>query len=1069
MKALIRWFAGNDVVANALLFGILAMGLATVSLVKREVIPAVDSEFVSVSVRYRGAAPEEVEQAICVRVEEAVQGISGIDRIVSTASEGSASIQIEVMSGFEPETILEDVKTMVGTIDTFPEDAEEPVVQYTDRSVQVINVSVAADTDLATLRGIGERVRDDLAALPEISQIQLVGVPDYEISIEVSEEALRRWGLTLDVVAEAVRRSSVDVPGGSVVTERGEILLRTKGQAYTGQEYENLPLLSRPDGTKLLLSDVATVVDGFGDAVQYTRFNGTPALVLGIYRVGGQSVDAIAEAVHAYVAEASARVPDGVTIATSNDQSVLLKSRIDLLAKNAVTGLILVFVVLALFLRLQLAIWVTIGIPVSFLGTIALMPVWDVSISMISLFTFILVLGIVVDDAIVVGEHIHSKQLEMGRSVESSTAGAYEVLVPVTFGVLTTMTAFAPMLFVVGNIGQILSVIPMVAIPALFFSLVESNLILPSHLAYGGQRKTSRSSRALSRHYHGFFDLFSNGLDWFIARVYGRFLPVALDWRYLVIAVAIGTLLLTAGLILGNFLPIEMIATVESDFVVGFIAMPQEASVSVTAAAVDRLESTALELREELRRETGTDLFLNVISSVGSQPYKRIQASPMGAPEANRGEHLGEVQIELLSGELRNIPSSAIAARWREKSGRIPGAVEQSISYDLFSDAKPIDVELTSVDIGELQVVAEALKTRLESYPGVFEISDTYRGGKPEVQLSIKSEGQALGLTLQGLGRQVRQAFLGEEAQRVQRGRDDIRVMVRFPEGNRRSLGELEQMRIRTLVGDQVPFSTVAEASMVRAPATITRVDRRRSINVQAHVDSNVTSGTEVLGDLDAGFLPDLMAQHPGVNYAFEGEDAALVESLTGLFWGFGAATFLIFVMLAIPLRSYIEPILVVVAIPFGMVGALWGHWLFGISLSFLSMCGMVALAGVVVNDSLVLVTFIKNYRSRYDSLRDAVAAAGRARFRAILLTSLTTSAGVTPLLLEKSVQAKFLIPMAVALSSGVLFATAVTLVLLPSLYLVLEDVRRFNRWLWGLSPKEGGHTTTLSGIPAGD
>ena len=1066
MRGIISWFARNGVAANLLLIVVALSGAVTLTDVKREVFPEFSLDIITVTAEYRGASPEEVEDGVCLRIEEALQGIEGIKKMTATATEGLASVQIELLAGYDIGRALEEVKMNVDAIDTFPEDVETPIIQEVRTKVQVINVAVSGNADLRTLKRLGERVRDDLTSHPEISQADLLNAPPYEISIEVSEDALRRWGLTFDRVADAVRQFSVDLPGGSVKTENGEILFRTEGQAYSGQEYERLPLVTRSDGTRIYLRDVATVLDGFEDLSVFALIDGKPAVTVKVYRVGEQNAVTIADAVYEYVGRARAEMPDGIDVFVWQDTAILLKSRIDLLARNAVSGLVLVFVVLALFLRLRLAFWVSIGIPVSFLGAIAMMPVFDVSINMLSLFSFILVLGIVVDDAIVVGENIYTTQVRTGKGASAAIRGTYEVLVPVTFGVLTTMAAFSPMFFVPGTMGKITVVFPLIILPTLFFSLVESNLVLPRHLSHYRKPPEGPSRHRVVRLWNGFFDLLPTALAWFIRSVYRPVLRAALEWRYLTVAIALFTVLLTVGLVAAGHVRLVLFPTVESDNVVAFLTMPREAPAESTREGVNRLREAADEVRSELVAELGGDPVQYIISFVGEHPFRTIQGGPMAALGASQGEFLGEVNIGLLPAEERTVSAAEIASRWRERAGQVAGAVELEFVHDAIGTGKAVDLQLTAEDLDTLREVAEIIKAKLAEYPGVIDISDTYRAGKPEINLELNSEGEALGLTLQGLGRQVRQGFFGEEAQRIQRGRDDVRVMVRYPRADRRSLGALEQMRVRTPAGDEVPFSTVASGSIGRGAASVTRVDRRRSINVQAEVDEAVTSGGEIIAALTADFLPQLLARYPGVSHSFEGDEADFAESMAGLGKGFAIILFVMFAMLAIPLKSYWKPALILSAIPFGLVGAIWGHGILGLQVSFLSMCGMVALAGVVVNDGLVLVTFINRQLRGRTTVREAVQRAGEARFRAILLTSLTTAAGVTPLMLEKSLQAQFLIPMAVALAAGVLFATFVTLLLVPTLYLVLEDVRHALRWLV-LGPSRNAPRTLAEPAPS--
>lgn len=1062
MKGVIGWFVRNSVAANLMLLVVAVSGAIVLTDLKQEIFPELSLDVIGVTVEYRGAAPEEVEEAVCLRVEEALQGIDGIKTVTSSAYEGQASIILEIHTSYDARSVLSDIKANVDAIDTFPEQVEKPVIQELTSRYQVINVAVAGDADLATLKRIGESVRDDLTAQPEISHAELINAPPYEISIEVSEEALRRWDLTFDIVANAVRAFSVDLPGGSVKTDNGEILFRTKGQAYSGEEYELLPLLTRRDGTRILLQDVATVVDGFEDVAVSAFFDGKPAVMVKVFRVGEQDAVAVAEAVHEYVKRAPETLPEGIEVFAWQDTARRLKERIDLLVRNAVTGLVLVFLVLALFMRLRLALWVTVGIPFSFLGTIALMPVFDVSINTVSLFSFILVLGIVVDDAIVVGESIHSTQKRTGKGASAAIRGTHEVLVPVIFGVLTSMAAFSPMLFVPGYLGKIMGVIPLVILPTLFFSLVESHLILPSHLSHRKRPQEQSAPNRAVRLWNGFFDLLPNGLDWFIRAIYRPLLRRTLEWRYLTVSVALFTVLLTIGLIGSGVVRLVPLPTSESDNVVALLTMPSDAPVESTKAGVERIERAAAQIRSELAGAEGRDPVAHVLASVGEHPLRVAQSGPVTAA-ANQGDFLGEVNLELLPSELRPVSAETIANRWRDRIGEIPGAVELSIEHDRVDPGKAIDVRITGQDLGKVREVADMLQARLAGYPGVYDITDTYRAGKPEIKLALTSEGEALGLTLQGLGRQVRQGFFGEEAQRIQRARDEVRVMVRYPKDDRRSLADLERMRVRTPGGDEVPFATVATASMGRGPAAITRMDRRRAINVQAEVDKEVATAGQIISALESDFLPGLMARYPEISYSFEGQEADFAESMKGLGQGFAVIMFVMFGMLAIPLKSYWKPLVILSAVPFGMVGAIWGHSILGMEVSLMSMCGMVALAGVVVNDGLVLVAFINRNERRQASLRNAVQRAGEARLRAILITTVTTVAGVAPLILEKNLNAQFFSPMAVALAAGLLFATAVTLLLVPSMYLVMVDVRSMGRWLLHGTQRTGLHPVPAS------
>jgi len=1043
MNGAIKWFAQNSVVANLLMIMIVAAGVLTIPTITKEIFPEFSLDIISISVRYLGAAPEEVEEGVAIRIEEAIQDLEGIKQITSTSTEGVASVTVELDSGTDPREMLNDIKARVDAIETFPEQTEKPVISEITNRRQVIDVAVSGPVDEVTLKVLGQRVRDELTTVPGITQVELVAARPYEVSIEVSEEALRRHNLTFDAVAMAVRRSSLDLPGGSIRTPGGEILLRTKGQAYRGDEFENLVLLTRPDGTRLLLGDVAHVVDGFAETDQSARFSGEPAVGIRVYRVGDQSALDIAAKVKAYTQEAQHRMPAGVTLTAWNDFSRILQGRMDLMIRNARNGYILVFIILALFLKFRLAFWVSLGIPISFLGAFWLMPMAGVTINLISLFAFIVVLGIVVDDAIIVGENIfkHREQGDVGP--EGSARGAISVATPVIFGVLTTIAAFLPLLYVSGMMGKIMRVIPLIVICALAFSLIESLFILPAHLSHIHDKKEPRGIGAI---WLRFQTAFADRVSWFIQRVYKPSLELGVRFRYTTVAIATVTLLVTIGLLGAGWVKFVFFPNVESDFVSAAVTMPLGTPVEATSEAMKKIEDSALALRDELNGATPDGhpkTIQHVFTSVGDQPFRARQGPHAGSTGGFAESHLGEMVLELAPSEDRDITSAEIVRRWRETTEPIPDVVELTFTSSIFSAGEPINVQLTGLDMDDLSDASERLKLELGKYQGVFDITDSFRSGKQEVKLYVKPAAEAYGITLIDLARQVRQAFYGEEAQRIQRGRDDVRIMVRYPEDRRRSIGDLEDMRIRTANGGEVPFSVVAEAEQGRGFSSIRRVDRQRAINVTADVDETEGNATEVLTDLRDKALPAILADYPGVSYTFEGEQREQADTMAGLVRGFLFALIAIYALMAIPFRSYIQPLIVMSIIPFGMVGAVWGHVIMGQNLTILSMFGLVALTGVVVNDSIVLVHYVNRRRAEHGDLLRAVYEAGLARFRPIILTSLTTFAGLTPLLLEKSVQAKFLIPMAISLGFGVIFSTVTTLIIVPSVYIILEDVKR--------------------------
>ena len=1035
----IAWLARNPVAANLLMVLIVAAGLAASTEIVDEAFPQTDLGVIGIDVPFLGAAPEDVEAGVVLRVEEAVQNIEGIRRIQSTASPGSASVQLDLELRADAERVVDEVTAAVQAITTFPAATEEPIIRKPVVRNQVLVIAVSGAGDIAASRSIAEQVRDELLTLPEVSEVDVAGVPPYEISIEVSEAALRTYQLTFDDVTNAVRRSSIDIPGGSLRGEGGEVLLRTIGQAYWGTEYENLVLLARPDGTRLLLGDVATVVDGFAETEQLARFDRAPAVMLSVFRSGNRSTTETSAAVHDYIERVRPRLPDGVALTIWQDQSPAIDDRLAIMLRNGAAGLVLVLVVLTLFLDIRLAFWVSLGIPIAFLGAVALMPGLGVSMNMVSSFAFLLVLGIVVDDAIIVGENIHRHQQAEGDGLRGAVEGVREIYRPVIFAVLTTVAAFLPLLFVPGLAGDMFGVIPLVVVPCLLFSLLESLGILPAHLAHARRRRAAGS-------WWRFQQRIADGLVWVARSVYEPMLEAALRWRYVTAAIGIATLMLSGALVSSGRLALRFFPSVESEFVAAAVTMPLGTPIEATLQAVDKFEAGAARLRARLEEETGMDHFRHVAAIVGDQGLATSGASPtgrMGNP-AN-APHLAEVTVELVSPEYRSYTSEELGILWREHIGPVPEADSVSFVASLMSSREAVDVELAGRDLNALRSAAAALAGRLTEYAGVYEISDSFRTTRAEMRLDIRPAAETLGLRRQDLGRQVRQAFYGDEAQRIQRGRDEIRVMVRYPHDDRRSLGALENMRIRTPDGGQVPFGQVARLEVARGLSSIARVDGNRTVDVTALVDPQVSSAAEIVADLRARILPDVLADFPGVYHSFEGAQAEQQDTMSALATGFVIALIAIFGLLAIPLRSYIQPLIVMGAIPFAFVGALGGHLLLGIALSFTSMFGFVALTGVVVNDSLIMVDFINRARDRPSgaSLAQAIREAGSRRFRPILLTSLTTFVGLGPMMLDRSLQASLFVPMAASLAFGVLFATLVTLFLVPTSYLILDDLQR--------------------------
>jgi multidrug efflux pump subunit AcrB len=1044
VKRAIAWFAGNHVAANLLMCVLLFGGLLVLPGLPQKTFPDIDIDWVIVSVPYPGAAPEEVEQGVCIRIEEEIYGIAAIESLHSQANENACVLEAELISGADVNATLAEVKNRIDGITTFPDETEKPIVSKMALKRTVMDVAISGNASARTLKALGQQVRDEIAALPGITQSQLNYTAPYEISIEVPEEALRRYGIRFGQVVDAVRRSSVDLPGGSIKTRGGEILLRSVGQARRSLDFEDIVLLTRADGTRVTLGEVARVVDGFEETHVEAEFDGDPAVMVRVSRVGDQDVIELSDAVRRYVAEAQRRMPDGIQLTIWKDASKTLRGRLDTLLRNGRSGLVLVLIVLALFLRFRLAFWVSLGVPVAFLGALMMLPLLGITINSLSLFAFIVVLGIVVDDAIVVGENVHTHERRTGDRQRAAVEGTQEVAIPVIFGVLTTVAAFAPLLFVPGPMGQIFSVIGTVVIACLVYSVIESQLVLPAHLSRGNPQRSEHDAGTFVRRWRRFQGFFSDGLERFAHRIYRTFLKHTMEWRYLSLAVGIGLLVLALGMVTTGRMSFSFFPPVQRDFITVGLTMPHGTPVEVTRRAAEQIGSAVGKLRAELDPEhapPGRSLIKHVLTSIGTQPTVNSHGGRSALPSVS-GSHIAEVVVELLPSEERSIDTGDVAQRWRELVGPIPEAEELIFSSDQFSAGDAISIRLQGPDIEHLQQAATRVQAALAQIPGVYDIADSFRAGKSELKLTILPEAEALGISQGDLARQVRQAFYGEEAQRLQRDREDIRVMVRYPAEERRSLGDLEDMRIRTADGVEVPFTAVARAELGYGYTNIWRVDRMRVVSVTADVDEEITTGGSALGLLRERSLPGILADYPGMSFSLQGEQREQNKAFGGLLRGLFGALVVIYALLAVPLRSYFQPLIIMSVIPFGIMGAVAGHLLEQITtLSFMSVIGMAALAGVVVNSSLVLVDFINRRRAEGVPFREAVEMAGVARFRPIVLTSLTTYVGLTPLMRETSLQAQFLIPMAVSLAYGVIFATFVTLLLVPCGYLILEDI----------------------------
>jgi multidrug efflux pump subunit AcrB len=1019
---IIAWFAYNPVAANLLMVCLLLGGLFTALTITKEVQPRIETNYVTVTVPYRGGTPRDVEQGVLIKIEEEIQDLEGLREIISTAREGSGTVTVEVDSDYDVLEVLDRIKGRVDSIATFPAETERPTYSRNTWTREVIWVSVFGDVGERTLKEAARQIREDITALPSVTRADLVWARNYEIGIEVREETLRAYDLTLGEVAQSVRNSSLDLPGGRIEAAGGDVLLRSVGQAYVGRDFEDIVVRTNPDGSRVRVRDIAQVRDGFVEEDFYARHNGEPAVAIQVLSVGEQNALAVSEEVRAYIDRAQGSLPAGISVAWWADSAFYLKGRLQMMGENLIAGALLVFLILTLFLRLKLAFWVMVGLLIAFLGALWALPAVGVTINLISLFGFLVVLGIVVDDAIVMGESAYTEIREHGHSVENVINGVHKVAIPATFGVLTTIAAFAPILMVSGIQGQFFAPIGWVVVLCLALSLVESKLILPAHLAH--MRLKPHAQNTPNR-FIRFQRRFSDGLYRFVDNIYLPSLRVLLKNRYVALSGFIGILILSVGLIAGGFLRVVFFPDFASDFLRVNLEMNEGTPAYVTQANMDRLSQALEVVDQRVQEEQGFE-----------EPVIRTVF-------AWAGDTSGSMLVELNRDEDNRIPNREFERRWRDEVGQIPGvrALQIGGAGGPGGDGPDLSFQLVGRNLEQLQGAAAELEARIREFNGTFDIRNSYEGGLRELQLHIRPEAEVLGLSQQDLARQVRQAFFGEEVQRIQRGQDDVRVMVRYPREQRESEGYLEAMRIRTPAGDEIPFSAVADVEIGNSPSSIRRYDRERSISVTGRVDKEIGEPGRIANELREDILPEILSRYPDVRYRLGGATRSQQEVAADLMWGTGLAIFLIYALLAIPLKSYIQPLLIMSVIPFGMVGAILGHWLLGIPISMLSLFGIIALAGVVVNDSLILVDFVNRNRRQGQSRMEAAIQATRSRFRAIILTSMTTFLGLAPIIFfETSMQAQLVVPMATSLAFGILFATAITLALIPILYLILDD-----------------------------
>lgn len=1042
---LIAWFTRNHVAANLMMFAIIVGGIFSLSRIQREMLPEISTNTISVQLTYPGAAPQEVESGVLDKVEEVLESVDGLKQVLAVADEGGGSVSIQVKDGYDVGEVLDQVKMQIDSVSSFPDSMEKPVIYRQKFSSDVLWVSVYGDTDEFTLKEFVKKLSDDIKINTSASRINVYGTNDYEVAIEVSDFKLRKFGLTFDQVVSAVQASSIDLPSGFIKTVSGDILVRTKGIAESQVDFESIVLLSRTDGTHITIGDVATVNDGFVEEEGFARFDGKPTLSLNVKAVGEEDVLIIAREVKDYIEERKKDLPPSLNIAVWADSSYYLEDRLNLMTENIIYGAGLVFLILAMFLHLRVAFWVMLGIPICFFGSILLMkmPIFDISINMVSLFAFILVLGIVVDDAIIIGESAFSdvEKLDLtGEPSEANTereqlqsaviSGARRVAVPATFGVLTTIAAFAPMVMVGGPMSVLWKSIAWVVIFCLAFSLIESKFILPAHLA---QMKIKRKSK---RSYFGFIDNFreavSRKLQHVIHNIYKPFLKRVIDFRYATLSLFMMAIVVMVVAMITNHIKTEYVPSLPSDFVQASIEMHEGAGLKQTEKALNELEGALNRVDQKLFEETG----------------KHIVSHTVLFSEGSSG---GQLITELTKEDDSPIDAFELVRRWRTETQIVAGVKRFTFSASSDeNDGEGVEFQLSSDSMPQLKAATALLKEELSYYPGVHDVESNLSGAKNEVVLEIKPEGELIGLTLSDIARQVRNGFYGAEAQRIQRDGEEIKVMVRYPKNERVSLGDLEKIRLRGPDGQEIPFDSVAAYKVQPGIESIIRLDGLRSSILSASVDTEKMSSDLLVRTVEEDVFPEIEEQFPEVTIAKSGATKENQKTMGELISASLVVLLAIYALLAVPLRSYSQPLIIMSVIPFGVIGAVLGHMMLGMPVNIMSGFGIVALSGVVVNDSILMVEFVNRAREQGIAIKDAIIDSGTKRFRAIILTSITTFIGLVPILFEDNLQAKIMIPMAVSLAFGILFATLITLILIPCLYAILEDVKRAGRYLVG-------------------
>lgn len=1035
---LVGWFVNNHVAANILMFLLLIGGIISVKSMRTETFPAIDPKLITVSVIYPGATPYEVADGITRRVEEELVGIEGVKRIYSSALEGYGVTNIEMKDFADSDDVYNEVETAINSLVNFPpNDAEKPIISKVKVTPNVATIAVYGDLEEKVLRYWSDLIEDELRSLPGIGLTNVRGIRKYQISIEVSEETLRHYNLSLDDIANAINGFSNDIPAGMVESNRGDILLRIQEKNFVGNDFEDVVVKALDNGNVLTLKDIAIINDGFEDINLISKFNNQRAAFIDVKRSASEDTLAVAKKVKQYLE--NVKLPIGLNIALEKDETVNLKDRISLMLRNGLLGFMLVFLILVLFLDLKLAFWTSAAIPISFFGGLMLLAVFGYSLNMITLFALIVVLGVVVDDGIVTGESIFEAQNEAKNDENAVVKGVMAVIAPVSVGVATTMAAFAPLAFSTGTLGQIIRIIPPVVIVILFVSLIEAYFILPAHLA-SNSRWSSGVMLNIRNNFAGY-------LRRFVAK---RFIPLtrlAIRFRYATLAFFLAIMIITFAMVQSGVVRFIFFPRVEADEITITAQMPVGTPFSETKKVLLEIEKHALDVRNEIDKNNEESLFKSISVIIGQKAA--ITAGPDAGTGAGDGNNIGQVKVQLVPSDFRELSSKQVEKKIRQKVQNIPNIEKLEFQSSLIGNEPDIEVELSHPSEDELNSGAKELKDALAGLSGMVDVAYSYEEGKIEYVFKLNEKGLALGLTSSEVGRQIRSSFFGIEVQRFQRDSSEIIVYVRYPKNERESLEAINKMRIR-VNGSEIALAEIADITEQNGYSKIETVDGKRIVSITGDVDNDITTPNEVINLINNEIMPDILAKHNGLSYGFEGESREQGEDLASLGRNMLIALMIIYVLLGSQLRSYVQPIIIMTSIPFGVVGAILGHYILGYDLTFISFFGIVALMGVVVNDSVVLIDYLNKRFLEGKTMHESALLAVERRFRPILLTTLSTSLGLLPILLERSMQAQFLVPMVVSLAMGILFATLVILILIPCLVLIIEDIRKIINKIFG-------------------